>query len=836
MADIIDRRPGGGGASGDNVRYHDEGDSSFSQAQAAHLRAWNSDTLTWDRVLVDPATGNLKTSGVGGGGGSGTQYAEDTVSGAGDLLTMAGVVRKDAAGTLVDADGDRTQLQVDARGSLRVGPTAAEDGGTGTGLKTVLTGFNNEYIVSMNPFDGDSMAGSRLWTNAALALWNGTSFDRGRGDITNGLDVDVTRVQGTVATEDATPGLNRSASGALTAVAQTVVVNSEGCGSGTMQIFGPAANATIVVEGTVDGTQWQTIRAAQDFSGSTRMRFDSSMSSVAGLWHFACQGYKQVRARCTAYTSGTSTTYLSVSKGSTVTILHPNDASSSFYSTLANSAGSSLGNRTPSADGVATSSIGLDTAAFLYGFNGTTWDRLRSDTTNGLDVDLTRWIGSSAPTVGQKAMTSSLPVVIASDQSAVPVSGTFWQATQPVSGPLTDAQLRASAVSVDTELPAAAALTDNMANPTVPQVAAHAMVFDGSTWDRETQGLTDTQLRASSVPVSGTFWQATQPVSGTFWQATQPVSGPLTDAQLRAAVVPVGDGAGSLTVDAPVGTPVFVRLSDGAATLIGQKVMASSLPVVIASDQTALTVVGDVDHDAVNTLKNEQIAGHASPVDLPPTAVSAVGDRVRAHFDRYGANVVRRRKIRESYTAVYRLAEAAARLDQTFTQVANTNKQWATIHHAATATKEIRLQMVKVYITADTVAGIQGVFELRELSSATPPATGNPVITPRPHRIGTGVAEATCLYLPTTQGSEASVNQPLGHVPFDTGISGAVSTVNPVPILQPVVLYDSSAEDDEVLPPTAPVGVYGGWAVAVRTVGVPVLRLTVVIKFTEEIP
>jgi hypothetical protein len=27
------------------------------------------------------------------------------------------------------------------------------------------------------------------------------------------------------------------------------------------------------------------------------------------------------------------------------------------------------------------------------------------------------------------------------------------------------------------------------------------------------------------VPVSGTFWQATQPVSGTFWQATQPVSG-----------------------------------------------------------------------------------------------------------------------------------------------------------------------------------------------------------------------------------------------------------------------------------------------------------------------
>jgi len=52
---------------------------------------------------------------------------------------------------------------------------------------------------------------------------------------------------------------------------------------------------------------------------------------------------------------------------------------------------------------------------------------------------------------------------------------------------------------------------------------------------------------------------------------------------------PVSDNAGSLTVDAPVGTPLFARLSDGAAALVGQKTMANSLPIVIASDQTALT-------------------------------------------------------------------------------------------------------------------------------------------------------------------------------------------------------------------------------------------------------
>lgn len=105
------------------------------------------------------------------------------------------------------------------------------------------------------------------------------------------------------------------------------------------------------------------------------------------------------------------------------------------------------------------------------------------------------------------------------------------------------------------------------------------------------QPLTDTQLRATAVPISlasapttpvtGTFWPVTQPVSlatntpdvtdraarllghvtvdsapttavtGTFWQATQPVSGPVTDAQLRASAVPV---SGTVTANAGTGT------------------------------------------------------------------------------------------------------------------------------------------------------------------------------------------------------------------------------------------------------------------------------------------
>lgn len=58
---------------------------------------------------------------------------------------------------------------------------------------------------------------------------------------------------------------------------------------------------------------------------------------------------------------------------------------------------------------------------------------------------------------GQATMANSAPVVIASNQSAVPV---------------------------DTELPAAVALGEGIANPTTPIVGAAALAWDGVAWDR----------------------------------------------------------------------------------------------------------------------------------------------------------------------------------------------------------------------------------------------------------------------------------------------------------------------------------------------------------------
>lgn len=57
------------------------------------------------------------------------------------------------------------------------------------------------------------------------------------------------------------------------------------------------------------------------------------------------------------------------------------------------------------------------------------------------------------------------------------------------------------------------------------------------------------------MPVIGTVdIDGTVPVTGTFWQATQPVSGPLTDAELRAAAVPVNVASLPLPSDAATET------------------------------------------------------------------------------------------------------------------------------------------------------------------------------------------------------------------------------------------------------------------------------------------
>lgn len=156
---------------------------------------------------------------------------------------------------------------------------------------------------------------------------------------------------------------------------------------------------------------------------------------------------------------------------------------------------------------------------------------------------------------GQGTMANSAPVVVASNQSAIPVSGTFWQSIQPVSFTwtgLTDTQLRATAVVV------------SMTSTTI----TGSVAVMGP--------LTDAQLRAAVVPVSlaSTTITGSVAVTGSFWQATQPIS------------------ANSLPLPAGAATEATLSALSAKTPALGQAVAASSSPVVVASNQTAIPVSG----------------------------------------------------------------------------------------------------------------------------------------------------------------------------------------------------------------------------------------------------
>ena len=169
----------------------------------------------------------------------------------------------------------------------------------------------------------------------------------------------------------------------------------------------------------------------------------------------------------------------------------------------------------------------------------------------------------------------------------VPVTGTFWQATQPVSissaVPVTD---NGGSLTVDgsvsvSNFPATQAVSIS----TLPALAAGT----------NTIGKVDVN---GTVPVSGTFWQATQPISGTVAiSGTVPISGALTDTQLRASAVAVTGTFWQATQ--PVSIATLPTLAAGTNN-IGD-VDVASLPGTVAADITAIKTATELLDNALGT-------------------------------------------------------------------------------------------------------------------------------------------------------------------------------------------------------------------------------------------
>lgn len=108
---------------------------------------------------------------------------------------------------------------------------------------------------------------------------------------------------------------NKTATGSLTATGSVTINPVNGCGSATLQITGTWV-ATVQFEATTDGTNFFSINGIVPTTGAR-----ATSTTANGQWVLPVAGYEQVRARVSAFTSGTVVIDLEASSGSQAVLL-----------------------------------------------------------------------------------------------------------------------------------------------------------------------------------------------------------------------------------------------------------------------------------------------------------------------------------------------------------------------------------------------------------------------------------------------------------------------------------------------------------------------------------
>jgi hypothetical protein len=321
-----------------------------------------------------------------------------------------------------------------------------------------------------------------------------------------------------------------------------------------------------------------------------------------GHFNIPTLGFDQIRIRMTSYASGTAT---SIVTGFFNNIFIP----------------------TPASAGGGGGGGGAVTQSGIWNLNNIT-GTVSLPTGAATESTLSSLIGKFGA-LGQTTMVGSAPVVIASNQSSIPVTGTFWQATQPVS--------LASAITANIGTSGSLALDATLTNRT-----QFAKITDGSN-DATVKAASTAAIATdkalvvaispnNTIPVSGTFWQATQPVSGTFWQATQPVSGTIAATQSGTWTVQPGNTANTTAwkvdgsaVTQPVSGTVSTNVNAGSNIIgkvgIDQTTNGTTNRVNIGTDGTVAANQSGTWNENSTLQTGTNYVGYINP-DINPSSTS----------------------------------------------------------------------------------------------------------------------------------------------------------------------------------------------------------------------
>lgn len=215
---------------GSRLIFDDDAWTGSSSGGGTSFATVTSNTTGGQAVpVVNPDGSNVSS----GGSSSGTEYVEDAVSPANPSAGALSLRRRDSLAAETTTDGDWVTANATNKGEQYVKHVDAID----TELPTAVA-LSDTLSNPTTPLVGSATLGwqatSSLWgrvhahkftadgvvpadhlalvVGGPILFYNGTTFDRARGDITNGLDVDVTR--------SALP------SGAATATKQDTISNS----------------------------------------------------------------------------------------------------------------------------------------------------------------------------------------------------------------------------------------------------------------------------------------------------------------------------------------------------------------------------------------------------------------------------------------------------------------------------------------------------------------------------------------------------------------------------------------------------------------------------------
>lgn len=216
----------------------------------------------------------------------------------------------------------------------------------------------------------------------------------------------------------------------------------------------------------------------------------------------------------------------------------------------------------------------------------------------------------------------------------IAVTGTFWQATQPVSGPLTDTQLRATTVPISGTVTAVGPLTDTQLRATAVPVSAVTLPLPaGAATDAILTGGTAKSITRSATKGTTVAADVTSDATDVNTQALH------VNLKGVHSVVPISDNAGSITVDAPVTTPVFIRLSDGTAAITTLPTSLATLPPLVAGTASIGSVVLTAETTKViGTVNSAQlgvwnITNISGAISLPTGAATAANQQTNAITD-----------------------------------------------------------------------------------------------------------------------------------------------------------------------------------------------------------